>query len=140
VFVGDLAKQDCAKVIGINEPSFDVTTVLFVLSAVPPEMWKPFLDNVVSAMRPGSLLLFRDYARYDMAEFRFKASSKLDQHLFLRQDLTLSFFFSREQVIELMEASGLVVEEALYFKKAETNRKTMKTRYRIFVNATFRKP
>ncbi len=45
-------------------------------------------------MKPGGLVLFRDYGLYDHAMLRFSRGHKVEEHLYFRQDGTLSYFFS----------------------------------------------
>ena len=54
-------------------------------------------------------MLFRDYARRDLAQLRFSARRRLDDSgdFFARQDGTLSYFFSKQGLVDLFCASGL---------------------------------
>lgn len=45
-------------------------------------------------MKPGGLWLVRDYALNDAAQLRFGEDRKMTDSLFVRQDGTLSYFFS----------------------------------------------
>lgn len=50
--------------------SVDVVSLVFVLSAIDPAKFATALSNVAAVLRPGGLLIFRDYGIYDMAMFR----------------------------------------------------------------------
>ena len=50
--------------------SVDVVSLVFVLSAVDPSKFEAALKNIESVLKPGGLLIFRDYGLYDMAMFR----------------------------------------------------------------------
>ena len=50
--------------------SVDVVSLVFVLSAIDPAKFATALGNVAAVLRPGGLLIFRDYGIYDMAMFR----------------------------------------------------------------------
>ena len=50
--------------------SVDVVSLVFVLSAIDPVKFATALSNVAAVLRPGGLLIFRDYGIYDMAMFR----------------------------------------------------------------------
>ena len=46
----------------------------------------------------------RDYGRYDEAQLRFKSSSKVDDNLYVRQDGTLTYYFSKDDIVSYSEA------------------------------------
>jgi hypothetical protein len=46
--------------------SMDVALLIFVLSAINPDKMVHALQNLASVMKPGGLVLFRDYGIYDM--------------------------------------------------------------------------
>jgi methyltransferase-like protein 6 len=69
------------------------------------------------ALSPGGILYFRDYARYDLAQLRFKHRSKIGENLYVRQDSTTSYFFELEEFKSLVLAVGFKVDYCLYYKK-----------------------
>lgn len=66
----------------------DIVSLIFVLSAILPARIPSVLRKLIKVLRPGGLLLFRDYGVYDTAMIRFNPGSKLDDRLYVRQDGT----------------------------------------------------
>lgn len=44
----------------------------FCLSALHPDEWAQAVTNIWTMLKPGGMLLFRDYGRNDLAQLRFK--------------------------------------------------------------------
>lgn len=66
------------------------------------------LERCVSVLKPGGLVLFRDYGLYDMTMLRFLPHQRVGFREYMRSDGTLSYFFTLDTVRELFHASGLL--------------------------------
>ena len=60
---------------------------------------------------PGGILLFRDYALYDMTMIRFGPGSKIADRFYTRQDGTRTFFFTPEDTADLGANAGFSLTE-----------------------------
>jgi methyltransferase-like protein 6 len=72
----------------IEHKSIDIATLIFVLSAIHPDKFHQTLQNMFNVLKPGGVVLFRDYGLYDMAQLRFKAGHKISDNFYMRQDGT----------------------------------------------------
>lgn len=51
----------------------DLSTLIFVLSAIVPEKHLEVMQKIADWMRPGSFLYFRDYGRYDFGQLNLSS-------------------------------------------------------------------
>lgn len=115
----------------------DVALLIFALSAVPPERMAAVLSFAHASLRPGGLLLLRDYGLYDLPQLRFEPEAMLGRNLFRRDDSTLAYFFSTADVKERAAAVGFRIVECRYACVNNVNRRTGKTLQRAFVHGVF---
>lgn len=111
--------------------------LVFTLSAMEQRHHATTLRHLRHVMRPGGLLLFRDYGLYDISQLRSRR--RLDDRLFARQDGTLAFFFTPEYLAQLLaESGGWEVVENKYACVRNVNRATGQVMHRVFVHAKAR--
>lgn len=121
----------------IERGSLDIVTMVFVLSAIHPERFAGVFERIGQLLRPGGVLLFRDYGRHDMAQLRFKAGHKIADGLYMRQDGTRSYFFGEQEVAGLAVAAGFAVQSIGYVHRRTVNVKEGVDAGRVFVQGTF---
>lgn len=72
---------------------------VFVLSALKPgDEWERAMGNVWRMLKPGGMVLLRDYGRHDLAQMRIKGNRMLDEDFYIRGDGTRVFFFDAGQL------------------------------------------
>jgi len=137
---------------GSSSTAFDAVLLLFCLSAIAPELHARVLQRAAECLRPGGLLLLRDYGAGDEAQTRFGRGAKLDAAgaTMGRRDGTLAAFLALRAVCAHAGAAGLegtappggrgVAGGAHYLRRVYANRGSGQRLRRVFVHATFRKP
>ncbi|XP_013166881.1 PREDICTED: methyltransferase-like protein 6 isoform X1 [Papilio xuthus] len=137
-FCADLTTNDLFD--NVTENSIDIASLIFVLSAIHPEKWMHVAKVAFRALRPGGVLLFRDYGRYDMAQLRFKPGHKISDNFYMRQDGTRSYYFTEEELSALFTEAGFEIVMNTYIQRRTVNFKEGIDVPRIFVQGKYRKP
>lgn len=133
IFQCDLTKDDITKNIPSN--SVDIATMIFVLSAIHPDKMAVTLQQIYKVLKPGGLLLFRDYGLYDHAMLRFNPGHKLGEQFYVRQDNTRAYYFTLEEIDRIMNSAGLQVTNCEYVHRETVNHKEKLSVQRVFVQA-----
>lgn len=120
----------------------DVATLLFCLSAIDPLAMQQAANHVASALKPGGVLVLRDYGRYDEAQMKLGLSRNklLKDNFYRKHDGTKCFYFRLEDVEKLFTQSGLEVLELKFLRRMYRNNASQETRRRVWVQGRFRKP
>ncbi|OEH76203.1 hypothetical protein cyc_00106 [Cyclospora cayetanensis] len=79
----------------VTKGTGDFVLLIFVLSALHPRYHATVAKRCATLLKPGGMVLFRDYAYLDMAQLRFaeQQKPKLEQNLYARRDGTLAYYF-----------------------------------------------
>lgn len=107
---GDVLRADVWDVAGTGEnalppnlqpASVDVVIMIFIFSALQPTQWVQAVKNVYNVLKPGGIVLFRDYGRGDLAQVRFKKGRYLEDNFYIRGDGTRVYFFERDELEDI---------------------------------------
>ncbi|KAJ3220010.1 hypothetical protein HDU67_007743 [Dinochytrium kinnereticum] len=116
----------------IEPGSLDICICIFVLSALHPSAWKAAAENIYTLLKPGGLVVFRDYGRYDLTQLRFKGGRLLDENFYIRGDGTqedVNTLFDKFEIIQNVEDRRLLINRSRQLKM-----------YRVWIQGKFRKP
>lgn len=93
----------------------------------------------LQALRPGGLLLLRDHGLYDITHLRLQPEQRVGHRLYRRQDGTVCYFFTVEDLCAKVQAAGFETVECKYACVNLRNRKRSLDMKRVFVHGVFRK-
>lgn len=123
----------------IADDSVDLISMIFVLSAIHPSKFEIVFEHLFRLLKPGGILLFRDYGLHDMAQIRFKAGNKIGENFYVRQDGTRSYYFSTDELHAISRKIGFETIANEYIHRKTINIKENVDKDRIFVQSKFKK-
>jgi len=136
-FVSDLSKPQ-ALTTHVDANSFNFVTAIFVLSALSPDTFPTAIENIKSTLLPDGIVFFRDYAVNDHAMLRFKKGKCIQERFYMRQDGTRAYFFTLDELSELVTQAGGKVIKLEYILRKTINKAENVNVPRVFVQGLFK--
>lgn len=136
-FVHDMSALDADY--PIPDGTLDVIVLIFVLSALHPDKMQGSISRLARLLKPGGVMLLRDYGRYDMAQLRFKKGRCLSENFYVRGDGTRVYFFTQEELHDMFTEAGLEKVQNLVDRRLQVNRGKQLTMYRVWIQCKYRR-
>jgi len=137
-FVCDVAAEEVTFPFPPN--SLDFIVMIFVFSAIHPDRMQTTLNRLTEMLKPGGMILFRDYGRYDLAQLRFKPGKCLSENFYVRGDGTRVYFFTQDEMHDMLDKCGLVKVQNIIDRRLQVNRGRQIKMYRVWIQCKYQKP
>lgn len=137
-FVCNISDENCA--LPMPESSIDIILLVFVLSAITPAKMQSTVKRLATLLKPGGMILFRDYGRHDLAQLRFKNGRCISDNFYARGDGTCVYFFTQEDLRTLFSSAGLIEKQNIVDRRLQVNRGRQLKMYRVWIQCKYMKP
>ncbi|XP_032879909.1 LOW QUALITY PROTEIN: mRNA N(3)-methylcytidine methyltransferase METTL8 [Amblyraja radiata] len=156
-FVHDMC-DEATSTYPFPDGSIDVILLVFVLSSIHPERMQMVINRLSKLLKPGGMILFRDYGRYDLSQLRLKKVTQVmrnsmtnvpENHddcrclfgnFYVRGDGTRVYFFTNEEIARIFISAGLKEVQNVMDRRLQVNRKKKVAMHRVWVQCKYQKP